>query len=74
MKGGQPPPIGQRDKATQAALNGHASRITNWTAGANNIGALIFLQVCAHSSAAIFLAQCLSNTQCFVVSWTYGSR
>jgi len=43
-KGGQPPAIGKRDKATMAALGGHASRITNWTVGANNIGAMIFLQ------------------------------
>ena len=44
MNGGKPPAIGQRDKSTEAALNGHASRITNWTAGGNNIGATIFLQ------------------------------
>lgn len=44
VNGGRPPTVGQRDKATQAALNGHASRIANWTGGANQIGALIFLQ------------------------------
>ena len=37
MNGGRPPAIGERDKATKAALDGHASRITNWTAGGNNI-------------------------------------
>ena len=44
MNGGRPPAIGERDEATKAALDGHASRITNWTAGGNNIGATIFLQ------------------------------
>jgi hypothetical protein len=42
--GGAPPPIGLRDKSTTAAIGGHAGRTFNWTAGANNIGAMIFLQ------------------------------
>lgn len=32
--GGAPPAIGTRDKATTAALKGHAGRTANWTAGA----------------------------------------
>jgi hypothetical protein len=32
-----------RDKATIAALKGHAGRLNNWTAGANNVGATVFL-------------------------------
>ena len=41
---GAPPPLGERDEATRAALRGHAGRLANWTAGANNIGAVIMLE------------------------------
>lgn len=37
------PPFASRDKATASALKGHASRLANWTAGANNVGATVFL-------------------------------
>ena len=29
--GGAPPPIGERDEATQSALRGHANRVGNWS-------------------------------------------
>ena len=41
---GAPPPVGQRDDATSAALQGHAGRIANWTSGSLSIGAVIMLE------------------------------
>eukprot|EP00937_MAST-01D_sp_MAST-1D-sp2_P006814 g6814.t1 len=63
--GGAVPSPGARDKATEAALRGHANRIFNWTAGANNIGAMIFFE--GNSNAEITDCDLTCTSWCIAV-------